>query len=226
MNGRIIASVAAGALGGFLVGLVVFREPWHLQPNFGDVPTWLAASFALGAGWVALRQLGILQTQVRDEALRSEKRDQLLDQQLAEAERRIEDYRRRGAEGVHLNFRPHHPDALALVTNYSQRPISDVACVVLSGPERTTAAEPDATAFVTPGSEQQGNELKMPLHWPRSRLCKIPPEGIRAFVFNGLQQPPDDPLLVIWFTDDAGHRWQLDEFQSLTEAADGDRYKP
>jgi len=82
------------------------------------------------------------------------------------------------------------------------------------------------TAFVTPGSEEQGKELKMPLRLPGSRLSKIPPEGIRAFVFNGLREPPDDPLLVIWFTDDAGHRWQLDEFQSLAEAADGDRYKP
>ena len=32
--------------------------------------------------------------------------------------------------------------------------------------------------------------------------------------------------VVAWFTDDAGFRWQLDEYQHLVEAADGDVYKP
>jgi hypothetical protein len=71
--------------------MLVFGQPWHLPPDWGDVPTWLAALFAGIAGVVALRQLGMLRQQMADEAERSAKRDEIFDSQVTQArnERRL-----------------------------------------------------------------------------------------------------------------------------------------
>jgi hypothetical protein len=51
------------------------------------------------------------------------------------------------------------------------------------------------------------------------------PESACTFAFEGLPQAPDEAL-VAWFTDDAGFRWQLDEFLHLVPAGDDDEYLP
>ena len=43
------------------------------------------------------------------------------------------------------------------------------------------------------------------------------------FTFDGLTRD-EDHIVVAWFTDDAGTRWQLDEYLHLVQTAD-DEYK-
>jgi hypothetical protein len=33
---------------GFLVGMFIFGSPWHLPPNWGDIPTWISAIATVG----------------------------------------------------------------------------------------------------------------------------------------------------------------------------------
>jgi hypothetical protein len=54
---RVIASAAIGLIAGFLIAALIFGKPWHLPPNWGDIPTWLAVVVATAGGWIALLQL-------------------------------------------------------------------------------------------------------------------------------------------------------------------------
>jgi hypothetical protein len=66
-----VAGLAVTCLvAGFLIGMLVFGRPWHLPPAWGDIPTWLAATAASIAGWIALSQL-----RGQQEVLRQDKAD-------------------------------------------------------------------------------------------------------------------------------------------------------
>jgi hypothetical protein len=54
-NNRVITLAAVCAVAGFLIGMLIFGEPWHLPPAWGDIPTWIAAVAAIGAGFIAYR---------------------------------------------------------------------------------------------------------------------------------------------------------------------------
>jgi hypothetical protein len=71
----------AGLLAGFFVGLLVYDKIWHLQANWGDLPTWLLFAIALPG----LYQLKVFVQNNAEETERNIKRDALLDRQLAEA---------------------------------------------------------------------------------------------------------------------------------------------
>jgi hypothetical protein len=45
------------------------------------------------------------------------------------------------------------------------------------------------------------------------------------FTFDGLSLGPGH-IVVAWFTDDAGFRWQLDEYMHLVQADDETKYLP
>ena len=142
---------AIGLLAGFLIGLLVFGEPWRLPPAWGDIPTWMAALFAGIAGiaavsqlGVALDQIGMLRQQIADEAERNVKRDKLMDRQLAEAERRAEADIRRQAEDIEVTWLRESlgtPGTVAfgIVTNKSRRPITRISCKVMSKTSRKTS---------------------------------------------------------------------------------------
>ena len=74
---RVIASAAVGLVAGFLIAALIFGKPWHLAPNWGDIPTWLAVAVATAGGWVALYQLRSQQDQLRSqqEVLKRDGRD-------------------------------------------------------------------------------------------------------------------------------------------------------
>jgi hypothetical protein len=43
------AQGAVGGVGvGFLIGLLIFGDPWHLPPAWGDIPTWISAIATIG----------------------------------------------------------------------------------------------------------------------------------------------------------------------------------
>lgn len=52
---RVITLSGVCAVAGFLVSALIFGKPWHLPPNWGDIPTWLATTAATAAGIVAYR---------------------------------------------------------------------------------------------------------------------------------------------------------------------------
>ena len=67
----------AGLLAGFFVGLLVYDKIWHLQANWGDLPTWLLFAIALPG----LYQLKVFVQNNAQETKRNIKRDALLDRQ-------------------------------------------------------------------------------------------------------------------------------------------------
>lgn len=136
---RVRGVAAAGVVAGFLIGLVIFGAPWHLPSAWGDIPTWLLAAGASAAAWIALLQLSDLRRQIAEDAERNRKRDQLLDKQIAEAERRERSERRRLVQGVEVRFNGRTGN----VVNNSGRPINDITTKVMSKVDRHSLAIPE-----------------------------------------------------------------------------------
>jgi hypothetical protein len=224
--------VAVGLAAGFVIGLLLFNKPWHLQPAYGDLATWLLVVVGVIGGWAALRQLGVLQKQIRDEADRSVKRDQLLDRQLDEAKARELSDQRKQAEGVKANYAVGPSDFFGYVENESLRPITDVTCNVMSKSGGTRVASPDRCGKVVIshgaalGGSVQPRTMEVPIDdEPGSRYKVLRPGDRCRFTFDGLSND-EDQIVVAWFTDDAGIRWQLDEYQHLVRARADDEYEP
>jgi hypothetical protein len=217
-TGRIWGLIAISAVGGFLIGMVFFKEPWDLPPAWGDVPTWLLVGLAAAAGWIGFVQLAILRQQITDEIDRNKKRDELLDKQLDEAERRAKSERRQLVEGVEVKFTGKTGD----VVNNSKRPINDITCKIMSKVDRVSLALPTSTAEVI-GDGMGPAFLLEPK--PVSRFETLQPGATCSFTFDDLTETPDQ-VLVAWFTDDDEFRWQLDQHQRLVQADDESEYKP
>jgi hypothetical protein len=58
---------------------------------------------------------------------------------------------------------------------------------------------------------------------PVSRIETLRPHARCSFIFKDLEPEPDH-VLAAWFTDDAGFRWQLDEYMHLRPAGDENEY--
>jgi hypothetical protein len=220
-----VRALAVGCLSaGFLVGLLVFGSPWHLPPEWGDIPTWLLVVVGAVAGGIGLFQFRLLVQQNEEEARRNIKRDELLDRQLAEAEARAVTERRRQAEGVQVLWGKINTGDVA---NNSQRPISSVSCKVISIVDGSVLALPDRCGLVIevplPGARSMGViEDSKPLgQWERLRAA-----GRCSFTFEKILQREPNQVLVAWFSHDAGFRWQLDEYSHLVQASDRDEYLP
>jgi hypothetical protein len=69
-------------------------------------------------------------------------------------------------------------------------------------------------------------EFMPPDPQPGSLVHTLRPGARCGFTFNGLSSAEEDHIMVAWFTDDAGFRWQLDDYLHLVQAADGDKYEP
>jgi hypothetical protein len=213
IRGMIFAAVAVG----FLIGLVVFGAPWRLPPAWGDIPTWLLAVGAGATAWIALLQLSDLRAQIADEIRRNKKRDQLVDKQLEESERRARSERRQLVEGVEVKF----TGKTGYVDNNSKRPINDITCKIMSKFDRVSLAPPGASGAVEgTGLGRTFLETK-----PVSRIETVPPGASCGFIFDDPTESPDR-VLVAWFTDDDEFRWQLDQYQHLVESRDESAYLP
>lgn len=212
------ASVAGGCLlAGFLIGLLIFGAPWHLPADWGDVPTWLVALFALIAGWVGLYQLRILREQFSEEVNLNAKRDELMDNWLTEAQRRSISERRTQAQDVVVHRTG--PD-MGIVENNSRRPISRITCKVMSNVDQHPLKLPDecGESFHL-ASGPAAMKYSVPEWKPLQEFGMLRPDASCAFSFSGLTREPDQ-VLVAWFNDDAGFRWQLDEYLHLVEVKD------
>jgi hypothetical protein len=229
-DGCVRWALGIGAGAGFLLGLLIFGEPWHLPPDWGDTPTWLLVVVGVVGGWAALRQLRILQQQVKDEAERNVKRDELLQSQLDEAKTRARSDRRKQAEDVNVRHSDGNGQVFGYVENKSLRPITDITCNIMSKTDGNLIAAPSKrgeffTSTGTLGGSVQMRPIEVaPEEQSGSRYGTLRPGKQCRFTFDGLSADPAH-IVVAWFTDDAGFRWQLDEFLHLAETT-GDEYKP
>jgi hypothetical protein len=236
-SGRGVAA-GVGFITGFLVALLIFGEPWHLPPDWGDIPTWLTAVFAAVAGVVALRQLTILRQQVADEmqqnskrdaAFKAEsalnvKRDKLIGSQLAEAERRAIADRRTQAEDVEITWVLVNNYINGVVENKSRRPITNIACKVMSNVDRSLLKLPDKSGERQVLIGSNGRMMHFtPEFKPLATFGMLRPQATCTFVFDELKGAPDQ-VFVAWFTDDAGFRWQLDEYLHLVQVKDDEEH--
>ena len=217
---RVWGAAATAAVAGFLIAMVIFGEPWHQRPAWGDAPTWLLAAGAAVAALLALLQLRDLREWMAKEAVRNSKRDQLLDKQLAEAERRAKSERRQLVEDVEVKFN----GKTGYVADNSKRPINDVTCKVMSKVDRNSMASPDACGEVVPGAGGAG-WMFVPGAKQTSRFETLRPGARCGFSFGESYRDPDQ-VLVAWFTDDDGFRWQLDAYGHLMESDDESSYLP
>jgi hypothetical protein len=220
---RVQGLIAVAVLAGFLAGLLIFGSPWHLPPNWGDIPTWLLVVLAAAASWVGFAQLGALRQQIAEDALRNITRDKLMDKQLEEAERRQESDRRRLVEDVNMLFNGKTGD----VVNNSKRPINDITCKVMSKVDRHVLATPDRCGLASrvPTGPPSGTWVYRFGTKPACRFETLRPEARCGFAFKDLRPEPDQ-VLVAWFTDDAGFRWQLDQYLHLVRSDDESEYHP
>jgi hypothetical protein len=61
----VLAALCAGA--GFVIAMLIFGSPWHLPPNWGDIPNWFLVVLAAAGGWFTLSQLRIQQHALKDQ---------------------------------------------------------------------------------------------------------------------------------------------------------------
>jgi hypothetical protein len=208
-NWRVWILIVAGIAVGYTIGLLVSGAPWHLPPSWGDIPTWLLVVLAAAAGVVGFVQLGILRDQITEEVERNMKRDDLVDKQLEEAERRAKSERRRLVEDIVVYF----TGKTGYVENGSKRPITHVTCKVMSEVDRHLLATADACGEVDRGPGGQG-WIFLPDAKPVPTFETLRPGARCGFTFTDLPREPDQ-VLVAWFTDDDGFRWQLDQYLHL-----------
>jgi hypothetical protein len=174
------------------------------------------------------RQSKVLELQAEDlresilerkrETDRTAKRDELLDRQLEEAERREDSDRRRLVEEVTVLFNGESGD----VVNKSQRPLTDITCKVMSKIDRHVLATPTECGEM---AIFQDGKVFLTGTKPGSRIETLSSPGRCTFIFSDLKSEPDH-VAVAWFTDDAGFRWQLDEYQHLLRSDDESEYVP
>ncbi len=213
---------------GFLVGLMVFGEPWHLPPDWGDIPTWLLVVLAGAAGWVGFVQLAILRDQIAEEARRNAKRDELLDKQLAEAEQRSLTYERQQAETVDIKPSDSwaripgsdpptsHQVHGAEVTNDSRRPIRNVACRIQPEPSDTLQAAEKVGVFIEFGDGKR--TFPPPRKGAHLPLLRAGETG--GFIFTAAMKEHPKARMATRFTDDAGLHWQTDHDLHLEKLPD------
>src|SRR5262249_24073847 len=137
---RVVLFGIGCALAGFLIGLLLFGQPFHLPPAWGDIPTWLLVVVAAIAGWIALSQLLQQQEVIEEDIKRRQKRDELLDGQLRELADRDQDRQREQAERISVSpwpitlprpataAQPQQRSGSCRVTNGSSRPVYSVGC--------------------------------------------------------------------------------------------------
>lgn len=146
--------------------------------------------------------------------------DQILAEQLAEAQARKDTERRQLVKDVNVMF----AGKTGYVVNRSGRPLSDITCKVMSKTGRHGVATAQACGEVVQGAGGQG-WMFLPGAEKTSRLDRLLPGSRGGFSFD-VSRPEPDRVLVAWFTDGDGFRWQVDEYQRFVQSDDESQYLP
>ncbi len=96
----------------------------------------------------------------------------------------------------------------------------------MSKVDRAVLSLPDECGFM-PFTQEDRFSGALVERKPLQGFIVLGPKVSCGFAFKGLATAPDQ-VFVARFTDDAGNRWQLDEYLHLVKVIDGDEseYKP
>jgi hypothetical protein len=188
--------------------------------NWGDVPTWIAVFVAAIGGAVALIQLHRQGEVLKGEVERNKRRDKLLDGQLAELRDRELDRVREQAESVAVGLQLNTGEGpFGYVTNGSRRPITEVVAGIVEPLATGGNTTHHAGTWTPDGPSETGSYVPL----KSAEYPVLRPKEVATAWFTPNQLPSQRPWrLVVRFKDDAGRRWQLDDFQHLERAPDGD----
>ena len=118
------------------------------------------------------------------------------------------------------------------VTNASQRPISAITCKDMPSTTRKAVAYPEKSGLIVPDPDLP--PTAPPKTWvyvtTDRTFPRLRPGDRCGFSFkNYPRRGGPDVVFVAWFTDDAGFKWQLDEYLHLAQVPDDDdqiEYRP
>jgi len=182
--------------------------------DWGDAPTWVGAAFAAAAAWAAYKTLRSQQKQIKEQQDFIERQQEVLSLERAELLAVAEDRKR--AQAAQIRMEPHKSGGrddgmggfegydhwFVLVRNDSDAPVRDV--LVRFG-EAYNASR--ATDF-------DGNPWSVP----------VPLLGAERVAFFYSSRWPeasvDNNRPHVYFTDEAGVRWHLDEHGALEEVVE------
>lgn len=196
--------------------------------NWGDAPTWGAVVVGAAAATAALVQLRQQGNVLRGEVERNKRRDELLDEQLRELERRALLAERQQANYVVVELKQwsgtrsgalpegsKNPAYLAAVTNESDRPIRHVVARldIDGGPSlfATRLGQLVEGHFFAAATTLQFNYFT---DGDRIDLIRVASSG--GFAFPREVEDSVRARVTTRFTDDAGLDWEVDHDLSLT----------
>jgi hypothetical protein len=192
--------------------------------DWGNVPAWLALTVATAAATVGLLQLRQQSNTLRGEVERNKRRDELLDGQLQEVQQRADDRPREQAESIDVSWV--EDTRRGLIHNRSRRPITKVV-------SRIVETLSDGSQVL---HQPEFWEVKEPLgddynvRYPHDPVPELRPSATAKgfYKFTDLawvkfrKKERKDWRLAARFYDDAGRRWQLDQYMHLEPAPDDD----
>jgi hypothetical protein len=218
-------------MAGFVAASLIFGAPWHLPPNWGDIPTWLAVGVATVGGGVALSQLRQQQEVIKGEFERNKDRDDLMDRQRRELQANEESRQRAQAGNVDFDlwlpqavqvlssppFTP-APTVILSVENKSARPIRNIVCRI--GSDDGAQPADGVGSMLQPATNRPAYQRLMN-PTASQRLPMIRAGERYGFLFHSENPQDVEPHeYVTRFTDDAEVRWKLDGDMRLARVED------
>jgi hypothetical protein len=217
----------------------------HGGIEWGDVPAWVAAiatviglTAAITGAVIAFRQFRLQTAILNGEVERNKRRDELLDGQLKELLERANDRAREQAEQIY----PVWYNGQVSVRNHSSRPITSLAIRVaitddhgghttyhasgwhegrdISDGKRSSGDIVDGAVLPVLRPGHQAESLWASSAHTPTRTTPSGKEMPKLVRMVTVSRPPD--LQLLRFNDDAGRRWQLDEYQHLERAPEDD----
>jgi hypothetical protein len=168
--------------------------------DWGDAPTWIAAFFAAGAAVFAGGTLRSQRQQIAEQQAFIAEQSQNLQMERDELRAAAEDRRYAQARQIDTELR-----GLGVrVYNNSDAPIADVLVTLGEAPAHHAAEVFDALDR----HSRTSGEYIVPMPVMGARRC---------FSFRGAGDVDPGPNFDVYFTDDAGVRWHLDQLGKLVE---------
>ena len=193
--------------------------------NWGDVPTWGAVLVGAVGGTAALIQLRQQGNVLKGEVERNKRRDELLDGQLRDLQRRSLVAERQQADAIDLELVSSKQDSavyMTNVTNTSNRPVHNVSCRLLLKDGGDALAPASFGRLVDWGPGREVFERLVVQAEAGSSLPFLRGGLTYSFVFEEGPGDYPDAQVAGRFTDDTGLNWQIDHDLHLVRLDDRD----
>jgi hypothetical protein len=191
---RVISLGLVCAIAGALIAAFVIGKPWHLPPDWGDIPTWLATIAATAAGVVAYRVYRIEAR--RDQVSDQERRSMQAGKVAAWYGSREQKVTQRMPNSVQTYILP-EPVWGAFLRNASDLPVSDVV---------VRFHLPSSPASDATGNGNMHTIVKMVLP-PNDAPIHLPIDEAALRIFSDDVREDAFHRVEIDFTDAQGFRW-------------------